>query len=318
MLHLISALGAAALLPVMASENPLDFNNAIGLTVEAEDSENCEGSNPDPQRLLQHASVSGGGSCPVKLAITVTGIVEGQDAGYDFIYVNDVLFFSSDDNDTECAMITKTVTKEVTVKRDEGITISYDTVDGNFHSGAYATITHIEVIEEACSSGCEAGGASMENGSVHVSMNLGRAVYGKSVGALRIVESVPSAVLGTPASLRYSSAWEGVQVIRDTHNSVRQVKAPQCLADVVTETPAKFHVDFYDPSNIGTFSGGLYDQSNKVSYVTWIYENLDTVNHGHLQITQVRGATSVLNEFIWDATAQGWELLQGNGQRKEK
>ncbi len=318
-LHLFSGLVTFALMPARASDNPINFNNVIGLTVEVEDSANCDGSNPDAQTVTDFASLSGGdGACSIKLAITVTGSVETQDAPYDYVYVNDVLFFSGVDEDGGCAMTTKTVTKTVTVKPSEGITLTYDTTDGLYHTGAYATITNIELVEEGCSSGCEAGGGSMENGSIHVGFNLGKANFGESVGALRIAETTPSAVLGTPASLRYASAWPGVEVIRDGNDAIRQVKAPQCLADVVTETTDKFRIDFYDANNIGAPSGGLYDQTGKTTYVSWVIENVDTATNEQLKITKVTGAISVVNEFIWDATAQGWELLEGNGQRKEK
>ena len=310
---------ASALISVRASDNPINFNDAIGLTVEVEDSMNCNGSSPNAQTVTDFASLSGGdGGCGIKLAITVTGSVETQNAPYDFVYVNDVLFFSGNEDRAGCLMTTKTVTKTVTVNPSEGITLTYDTSDGFYHTGAYATITNIELVEEGCSSGCEAGGGSMKNGSIHVGLNLGKANFGDSIGALRIVETAPSALLGTPGSLRYSSAWPGVEVIRDSNDAIRQVKAPQCLADVVTETAAKFRVDFYDAHHIGALSGGLHDQTGKTSYVSWVIENVDTVNNDHLKITQLKGTASVVSEFIWDGTAQGWELQEGNGQRKEK
>jgi YD repeat-containing protein len=318
-LPLFSFFVSFALMPTRASDNPINFNDAIGLTVEVENSKNCNGSNPNVQTVTNFASLSGGdGGCSIKLAITVTGSVETQDAPYDYVYVNDVLFFSGVDENGKCAMTTKTVTKTVTVNPSEGITLTYDTTDGLYHTGAYATITNIELVEEGCSSGCEAGGGSMENGSIHVALNLGKANFGESAGALRIAETTPSAMLGTPASLRYSSAWPGVEVIRDNNDAIRQVKAPQCLADVVTETAYKFRVDFYDAVNIGAISGGLYNQTGKTTYVSWVIENIDTINNEHLKVTQIKGADSVVSEFIWDGSAQGWELLEGNGQRKEK
>lgn len=183
---LFSGLAAFALLPARASDNPINFEDAIGLTVEVEDSSEpeCGGSNSERQNPPVYASLSGGdGGCPIKLAITVTGSVETQDAPFDFVYVNDVLFFSGNDENGKCAMTTKTVTKTVTVDPSEGISLTYDTTDGRWHRGAYATITNIELVEEGCSSGCEAGGGSMENGSIHVGLNLGRANFGESVGA---------------------------------------------------------------------------------------------------------------------------------------
>ena len=317
--HIFSGLVSFALMPARASDNPINFNDAIGLTVNVKDSANCSGSNSSAQKVTNFASLSGGdGGCSVKLAITVTGSVETQNAPFDYVYVNDVLFFSGNEDHAGCPMTTKTVTKTVTVDPSEGITLTYDTSDGLYHVGAYATITNIELVEEGCSSGCEAGGSSMENGSIHVALNLGKANNGDSVGALRIAETTPSAVLGTPASLRYSSAWVGVEVIRDSNDAIRQVKAPQCLADVVTETADKFRVDFYDANNIGALSGGFHNQTGKTTYVSWVIENVDTVTNQHLKITQIKGAISVVSEFIWDTAAQGWELQEGNDQRREK
>ena len=137
------------------------------------------------------------------------------------------------------------------------------------------------------------------------------------MGALRIAESVPAGVLGTPASLRYSSAWDGVEVIRDSAEAIRQVKTPQCLADVVTETADRFRVDFYDANHIGALTDGLYDQAGQTRYTAWIIENVDTVNNDNLKVTQVKGTSSIVSEFVWDAAGQGWELTEGNGVRKE-
>lgn len=319
----VSACIAACATSACADNNPLNFDQVIGLYVDIQNSAECGGSNSDPQKVTAHARISGGnrGGCPVKLAITVTGIVEAENAAFDFVYVNDVLFFSGDENYEGCEMTTKTVTKVVTVDPSEEITLTYDTGDGQYTKKLpdqnSATITAVELVEESCSSGCEAGGGTLENGSIHVNFNIGRADFGQSVGALRIAESVPNGVLGTPASLRYSSAWDGVEVIHDSSEAIRQVKTPQCLADVVTETADRFRVDFYDANNIGARTNGLYDQTAQIRYTSWIIENVDILNNDHLKVTQVKGASSIVNEFIWDAVAQGWELREGNNQRKE-
>ena len=321
-LRIFSGFAAIGFLPAMAGDNPLNLQNALNLRVDVAD---AQGECPDftgaPQRVTAHASLSGGsGDCPVTLAITVEAKVEVQNAAFDFVYVNDVLFLSGIEDPKDCentSMRKLTVTKEVTVSPAEGLTLLYDTSDERYHTGAYAVITNIVQIGGGCEAGCTAGGGSLDNGSVHVALSLGRTDLGKSAGALRIEEQLPSATLGTPASLRYASAWQGVQLIQNG-SDVRQVRAPQCLADVVTETPQKFRVDFYDNANIGTFNGTVFNQAGKTSYVSWVFENLDPVNNDHLMVTQVKGAVSVVNEFIWDPASQGWELREGDGQRKEK
>ena len=126
----------------------LDFDDVIGLRVEVDDSENCGGTN----NMAQDRAVPGpvGGVTPTVcyvLSVTVEGSVERQNAGYDAVYVNDVLFFSGDNESLGCAMATKTVTKAVPLCCGEtNLILRYDTGDGLYHHGAYAVIKDVTVL----------------------------------------------------------------------------------------------------------------------------------------------------------------------------
>ena len=81
------------------------------------------------------------------LSVTVEGSVERQDASYDAVYVNDVLFFNGDKENLGCAMATKTVTKVVPLCCGEtNLILRYDTGDGLYHHGAYAVIKNVTVL----------------------------------------------------------------------------------------------------------------------------------------------------------------------------
>ena len=74
----ICACAAAGVPSARADDNPLNFDQVLGLYVDVENSADCDGSNSERQVVTAHAGLSGGnrGGCPVKLAITVTGVVE--------------------------------------------------------------------------------------------------------------------------------------------------------------------------------------------------------------------------------------------------
>ena len=74
----------------------------------------------------------------------------------------------------------------------------------------------------------------------------------------------PSPQLATPAGLQAFTA-SGVQVITNGAG-VRQVLAPQELADIVTNNAYQYQINFYSPGNFSTnLTGGLYQPTDRRS-----------------------------------------------------
>lgn len=250
-----------------AGQEQLNVSSLIGLKVTVDNSENCDDTGNAQAQYKYESKVMPvkQGGCSVTLNVTVKGLVEKQDAGYDFVYVNDVLIFSSEDEDLECEMLEKTETRQISVSPGDDVTLSYDTGDGQFHKGdednekAYAEIIDVQVVDE-CGS-CSASGSgipgslSAENECVLVRMGMGYAEFGKYAGNIEIYSETPSYTLYTPAGIRFSSPWEGVEVIEDANEDIRQILTPQGLADIVIDVQGvsyKIRFSVQDKSVRGT------------------------------------------------------------------
>ena len=160
---------------------------------------------------------------------------------------------------------------------------------------------------------CAAGSTSYENNSVDVSIRLGKTRQGQSAGQLRIQAENPSPSLTTPSVLQVF-AGASVQII--TNNAaVRQVLAPEALADVVTYNAYRYEVRFYVP---GTFvwddSTGLYVPTGD-AYSTLVVENPEPATTNKLQFIETAEGSVRTNLYEWMPAISGWALVADNGLR---
>lgn len=112
------------------------------LRVNIDDSENCGGSNADPQDRTAVFQVGQLQDPGYILSVTVDGEVENQDSGYDIVTVNDVFFFYGHGNGQECDMVPESKTHEIIAFSGGEIILRYDTVDGMYHVGAHAEVVN--------------------------------------------------------------------------------------------------------------------------------------------------------------------------------
>lgn len=115
--------------------------------------------------------------------------------------------------------------------------------------------------------------------------------------------------LGTPLALHYAFSKGSVYVATNSDGSPRQVSAPQTLADIVTNTPTSYSINFYDPTNLVTFTNGLYTVTNS----PWKTVSVQLVggDTNHVQIAD----DAYLYDYYWQGTA--WQLVSGGGLRAE-
>ena len=124
------------------------------LRVDIQDSTNCagtQGSRQFVERRIKFVEVTNSALPPIKFKFRVraAGRVERQNSGFDVVRVNDEFAFGGTSEGLECQMGDKSGSVLVTVQSPPGeLVLSYDTVDGLYHVGAYATVTDIE-LEEA-------------------------------------------------------------------------------------------------------------------------------------------------------------------------
>jgi len=297
----------------------LDWSEAIGLRVDVNDSADCPGgSDSTIQNITEIAELKGGSACgEYILAVTVSGSVEDQNSGYDYVYVNGTLFFSGRNNLAGCNMFSTTETRQITVKASDPITLNYDTVDELYHVGGYAEITNIVLIsgpgceDNDCSSCGAAGDGSVVNSSVDVRIALGDKEGDFYPGTFRIKSKLPDAALYTPEAIEYGIDLNApFEEIRDTNGAIRQLLTNEVLADVVTLSPHKYEIRFYYAADAGTKSGDYYQPSGS-PYKIWKIEDPDegTGNNYRLHVTETIDAKEILHEYTYVPAHANWTLV---------
>lgn len=154
-------------------------------------------------------------------------------------------------------------------------------------------------------------------GSVNWSASLGKLSDGRSAQAISIREDFLSSAIYTPAALTYTPPLSGeIDVVRSQNGSLRQIKVPRALGDVVVISSQEYEVRFYDPANVGAKSGGLYPVSGQ-PFVTWRFKNPDPSTLSRLQISEIQDAVTSTVEYAWDTVTNTWSLDEGAGTRIE-
>jgi YD repeat-containing protein len=169
---------------------------------------------------------------------------------------------------------------------------------------------------------CDKGGpgesGGPKRGSVVWSVGLGNLTNAQPAHSISLREKALSSYIYTPSALIYSPPGRSneVDVVRSGNGSLRQVKAPQTLADVIVISASEYDIRFYSPANVGAKVGGLYVLTGQ-PFVTWKIKNPDPASTTRLQILKTQGAVTITNEYTWDAISNSWTLSTGNGARVE-
>lgn len=329
--RMISAALAAIALPSLlwSASTPcdLDWSAVQGLRVDVEDSVNCDGGNDSVQNPSVSAALKGGVDCgEYILAITVQGSVEDQDAGFDYVYVNGINYFSSRGNNGECNMHSTSETRQITVKAKDSITLSYDTVDSNYHKGGYAQITNIALVKAPAgcggggSGGCSGGscssapgGGQVGNSSVDIRISLGDAIRGLYPGMFHIKSALPDATVYAPDAINFGFDIDLDSEVIRSGTTLRQVLTEQILADIVTISAHKYEVRFYHAADAGTKVSGVYVPTGS-AYRTWTVEDPDSGagSYHRVRVTDDSGGTPVVHDYTWVPANQNWTLVSAN------
>ncbi len=162
----------------------------------------------------------------------------------------------------------------------------------------------------------ESDGARL--GSVAWSVGLGLLGDGRSAEKISLHQDSISAQTYTPASLIYSAPGKTneVDVVRNPDTSLRQVKVPQTLADVVMINASEYEIRFYRPTDVGSKANGIYNVSGQ-PFTVWRGKNPDGSLMGRLQISKIQNGITESSEYRIDATTGAWTLSRNGGLRVE-
>jgi RHS repeat-associated protein len=198
------------------------------------------------------------------------------------------------------------------INGEERTTIDTLSGDQGTNSGPWEV-----VVRKECSCGDQEG-ARM--GSVDWSMSMGSLTNGGSAESIFIREKMLSTAIYTPAALIYSppGLTNQVDVVRNPDGSLRQIYAPENLADVVVINANEYEIRLYPITNVGTKTAGLYPVTGAPT-VVWKFKNPNPLTTNRLQITKTQGAMVDTAEYTWDQFTDAWALTQGgaNGTRVE-
>jgi YD repeat-containing protein len=165
-----------------------------------------------------------------------------------------------------------------------------------------------------------AGDSNQQNNSVDMRFFLGKRSGGSSAGSLGIYAAKVVPALYTPGALTLLAA-ENPEVIVLKQNSVlRQIKAPECTADIVTVSPSSYEVRFYRPGQTGALDGGtgVYALSG-LPYTTYLVENPDSGVSTRIRLTETTGGAQKTTVFASSGDARNGttDMTIGNGLRTE-
>jgi len=181
---------------------------------------------------------------------------------------------------------------------------------GHFLSGALKT---------GCAS-CAAGNCGLGWGSCANATNaltLGMGILpddGSFMGSIRLKLTAPAPALTTPAGLIYNlySTDNGLpQIVTNSDGSLRQVSAPECLADVVTITGG-YDIRVYAATNAGPFTNGVYHPVSGTAIKDWRVHSL-AGDYSEFAVIEdptdaVAGGKGITNTFTWSINDNAWTL----------
>jgi RHS repeat-associated protein len=161
------------------------------------------------------------------------------------------------------------------------------------------------------------GEAGAEAGSVVWQAGLGQLSDGRLAERISIREKTLTAAIYTPSVLIYTPPVNspGVEVIK-AGGILRQIKAPQALADIVVINSSEYDIRYYRPADVGTKVGNVYTVSGS-PFVTWKFKNPDPANFTRLEILKYENGASTpsdKSEYVWDPFIDSWTLSTGWSQ----
>ena len=171
------------------------------------------------------------------------------------------------------------------------------------------------VLRKKCPCGNEdPGAAGPDVSSVIWQAGMGKLSDVQLSGHISVREKTLSSSIYTPSVLIYSPPINTteVDVVKDG-DTLRQIKAPQALADIVVINSSEYDIRYYRPADITGQSGGVYTVSGQ-PYVTWKFKNTAPGTFTKLEIQKFENGSptpSDKSEYVWDSFVDSWTLSTG-------
>lgn len=156
------------------------------------------------------------------------------------------------------------------------------------------------------------GSVSVPAPSISYAFGLGKIDAETSAGKLRIAADTLTAASFTPAILSCEER-DGVEKILDGSGNIRQIYAPDTLANVVTTDSDTFEIKFYATTGSESVDGSGYYIPVGSPLVTW---KVDKISSTKMEVTKTEGA--LVDSSTMEKISGGWKVTSQGGDRVEQ
>ena len=175
---------------------------------------------------------------------------------------------------------------------------------------------------QTCSScgGSPAASAGMPATGPALYISMGGDVYGASAGHLVFSDSSSVTNLCTPAGLEFTAPTRSdVTIVSNSDGSLRQVNAPQVLADIpVPPTANGYVISFYHASQVGGMVSGIFELSGS-PFTTWLITNTVPGTTNTIEISETSATYGLVkqNTYTYSPSNGLWTNLWLGGLTEE-
>ncbi|MDR1282180.1 MAG: type IV secretion protein Rhs, partial [Opitutaceae bacterium] len=254
----------------------------------------------------------------------VTITLEGCGGPYQVIGSLNVGEYGGMANETEASFLNNNYTTEHCVVLSEAVTFD----DGKLSFEVPIRRDKVtEIVEKSIKlipdEGRPVGSSTSCTNSMDFLMNLGFRTGGRSAGVLQVKTDTIDETTFTPAGLFLASFSESeVKAIRndDTAKTLRQVRVPEGLIDVVVTSATSYEIRVYLLSQIGSPDPdtGLYSPTGTPLVTYTIAEGTGSTSAApRLSLTETRDGNAITTTYSQDASGN-WETVYGNGLKTER
>ena len=183
--------------------------------------------------------------------------------------------------------------RNVFIVNPDALTLQFTFADGSSIAPCVAPPPWLEPVQLMT---VDAEGWETATNAAYYDLYTGKGDLYRFVAATNSGDFMQLALHRTVEGRAETSQDIGIDIIRTADESLRQVRAPLCLADIVTENSRKYAIKFYRPEDVQAqkdTNGYYVAQQGASPTVVWTIENPDTNSMNRLRISQAMGLSLI-------------------------
>ena len=166
----------------------------------------------------------------------------------------------------------------------------------------------------SCKSPGNMGDCSANTGCMDFQLHLGRTQFPEDAGVIWFHAETASVGMSQPLAMQLPFERNGVEVISNGA-TIRQIKVPDGLVNIVTKGLYSYDVQFYYNSDVGAKTNGILYSASAPAFTTWTVSNPDT-NAAYSRLFFTENRSGVIRQFQYSNSVANarWDLTRPDGQ----